>query len=87
MDTIIVLAIFGVALFYLYIKLVKKKGCSGCSQSKGGCMSGAKGATSCKPKTVYQEIYQAEHEASDEPNDVPKIDASQSDASTIKRLD
>jgi|GEM_PF-6059866 len=84
MDTIIVLAIFGVALFYLYIKLVKKKGCSGCSQSKGDCMSGAKGATGCKPKTVYQEIYQAEHEASDEPNDAP---ASQSDASAIKQLD
>lgn len=50
-------------------------------------MSGAKGAVSCKPKTVYQEIYQAEHEASDEPNDAPKIDASQSDVSTIKRLD
>ncbi|MDG9729120.1 FeoB-associated Cys-rich membrane protein [Ignatzschineria sp. RMDPL8A] len=83
MDTIIVLALFGVALFYLYIKLVKKKGCSGCSQSKGGCMSGAKGAASCKSKTVYQEIYQAEHEASDEPNDAP---ASQSDASVIKQL-
>lgn len=69
MDTIIVLAIFGVALFYLYIKLVKKKGCSGCSQSKGSCMSGAKSAVSCKPKTIYQEIYQAEREASDETND------------------
>ena len=50
MDRLIVLGIFLAALFYLYFKLVKKKGCSGCPQSKKGCIN----SQSCQPKSVGQ---------------------------------
>ncbi|KGF28059.1 MULTISPECIES: FeoB-associated Cys-rich membrane protein [Oligella] len=35
MDLIIIGAVFALASWYIYHKLVKKKGCSGCASSKG----------------------------------------------------
>ncbi|PWD85326.1 FeoB-associated Cys-rich membrane protein [Ignatzschineria cameli] len=54
MDRLIVLGIFLAALFYLYFKLVKKKGCSGCPSSKKECGK----RQSCQPKGLEKSSLQ-----------------------------
>ncbi|MDO5680799.1 MAG: FeoB-associated Cys-rich membrane protein [Pelistega sp.] len=58
MDYLIIAVVFAVACGYIYYKLVKKKGCSGCASSKS-CVSARKGN---KDATAVIQVHRSGHE-------------------------
>lgn len=57
MDYLIIAVVFAVACVYIYYKLVKKKGCSGCASSKS-CASARKGN---KDATAVIQVHRSGH--------------------------
>ena len=56
LEMIFIFALFFLACLYIYYKIVKKKGCSGCSSSKGGgCMSQQSACSSTISPKIPQE--------------------------------